>query len=334
MAATTSPKAQPLPKWQSITLPLIAGLLHLQVFYYAAVHCIFRAYFKSSSNDVISSDEFRNECFLLDRAIFMAYVFDLLCCYFKVIPFSSKFMIVVVVVCCNVYLHFSYLTILISNTSHDIKPSTQYIIQIGCNCSRDIIGHHVPTLLMALPLAIPLWSGTNYLRKWEITSFDILENTTNDEQLRTHFINSYTLASGFAYISSLNEVFMCFQRVEMSLAGVHSFRDIPSMSKRKRFFTSHSFCCIHIMKHKLLNFQINAVKYGVQQMIEWTFGGLTNVDESKKMAIVDVIPFLFDKVESGGDHQHNHSSTIGDNEQRDEEEEQHDDNEHRVEDRR
>ena len=115
---------------------------------------------------------------------------------------------------------------------------------IGCNCSRDIIGHHVPTLLMALPLAIPLWSGTNSLRQFEITSFDILENTTNDEQLRTHFINSYTLASGFAYISSLNEVFMCFQRVEMSLSGVHSFREIPTMNKR--IFTSQFAVCIEL----------------------------------------------------------------------------------------
>ena len=96
-ATATSPTAEPLPKWQTIIFPLIAGLLHLQVFYYAAVHCIFRAYFKSATVSV-SSDEFRNECFLLDRAIFMAYVFDLLCCYFKVIPFSSKF----IYCCCYV----------------------------------------------------------------------------------------------------------------------------------------------------------------------------------------------------------------------------------------
>ena len=53
---------------------------------------------------------------------------------------------------------------------------------------------------------------------------------------RNYFINSYTLASGFAYISSLNEVFMCFQRVEMSLGGITSFRDIPLM--KHHFFTS------------------------------------------------------------------------------------------------
>ena len=40
-------------------------------------------------------------------------------------------------------------------------------------------------------------------------------------------MHAYTLASGYAYISSLNEVFMCFQRVEMSLNNISSFRDIP-----------------------------------------------------------------------------------------------------------
>ena len=91
MASNNTTKSPQLPKWQSITLPLIAGLLHLQVFYYAAVHCLLRVR-QQSSND-ISSDEFRNECFLLDRAIFLAYVFDLLCCWFKVIPFSRTYLI-------------------------------------------------------------------------------------------------------------------------------------------------------------------------------------------------------------------------------------------------
>ena len=110
-ASTISAPIKPLPKWQSITLPLIAGLLHLQVFYYAAVHCIFRAYFKSNEAVSVSSDEFRNECFLLDRAIFMAYVFDLLCCYFKVIPFSSKFMIAVCCKCVSSLLILSYINL-------------------------------------------------------------------------------------------------------------------------------------------------------------------------------------------------------------------------------
>ena len=96
---------------------------------------------------------------------------------------------------------------------------------------------------MALPLAIPLLWSDHWptLRQFESTSFSILDGSNtaisaNNEQLRTHFINSYTLASGFAYISSLNEVFMCFQRVEMSLQGVQSFRDIPHM--KTHIFTS------------------------------------------------------------------------------------------------
>lgn len=186
--SSASPRPTTTSSWQSILLPLIAGLLHLQVFYYAAFHCIFRS-IKSQASES-TSEEFRNECFLLDRAIFLAYVFDLLCCYLKVIPFSR------------------------------------------CNCSSDIVGHHVPTLILALPLAIPLWSD---VRRFESTSLSILDSSIGNDR-RDRFIDSYTMASGFAYISSLNEVFMCFQRVEMSLQGVRSFRDIPSM--KRRLFTS------------------------------------------------------------------------------------------------
>ena len=113
MASNNTTKSPPqLPKWQSITLPLIAGLLHLQVFYYAAVHCLLRVR-QQSSND-ISSDEFRNECFLLDRAIFLAYVFDLLCCYFRVIPFSRTYlmhMLLMFLICFNARRILIYLSI-------------------------------------------------------------------------------------------------------------------------------------------------------------------------------------------------------------------------------
>lgn len=101
-----------------------------------------------------------------------------------------------------------------------------------CHCSADIIGHHVPTLILALPLAVPLWANWN---NFESTSSSILDFDVGDER-RNRFIDAYTLASGFAYVSSLNEVFMCFQRFEMSLAGVTSFRDVPSMTSQ--FFTS------------------------------------------------------------------------------------------------
>lgn len=199
--SSTSPslKSFPFSGWQFIILPFIAGLLHAQVFYYAAFHCIYRTTTTVSpiSHTLIlsaasqsTSDEFRHECFLLDRAIFLAYMFDLLCCYLKIIPFSR------------------------------------------CTCSKDIVGHHIPTLILALPLAIPLWGNVRQLEK---TSFSILDYQIGSTT-RNEFINAYTMASGLAYISSLNEVFMCFQRVEMNWHGITTFGDISIM--KNRYFTS------------------------------------------------------------------------------------------------
>eukprot|EP00984_Skeletonema_dohrnii_P028027 scaffold17849_cov95-Skeletonema_dohrnii-CCMP3373.AAC.1 len=188
----------PSTQWYHAILPFIAGLLHLQVFYYA-IHCIIPRFlpnfmlFFDNNNDtttaVMSSQAFMNECYRLDRAIFIAYLFDLVCCYLKVIPFSRS------------------------------------------NSSRDIIGHHIPTLILALPLAIPLWAN---LRSVDPTVSTVLNG--DHSEIRNRFIDAYILASGFAYISSLNEVIMCFQRVEMTLAGITKFRDIQMM--KSHLFTS------------------------------------------------------------------------------------------------
>jgi len=104
-------------------------------------------------------------------------------------------------------------------------------------------------LLLALPLAIPLWSGRGPLRVLDPPSFAILDDdgignsdvaaAAEVSDLRADFINAYATASGYAYASSLNEVFMCLQRVEMSLAGVSYIRDVATkMSDQRRFFTS------------------------------------------------------------------------------------------------
>ena len=54
----------------------------------------------------LTTNEFKNGCYQLDQAIFLAYIFDLLCCAINIIPFSR------------------------------------------CNSSKDITGHHIPTLMM------------------------------------------------------------------------------------------------------------------------------------------------------------------------------------------
>ena len=93
---------------------------------------------------------------------------------------------------------------------------------------------------MALPLAIPLWAN--------LKSFDPIVSTVlngEDPEIRNRFIDSYLLASGFAYISSLNEVIMCFQRVEMTLAGIGKFRDIQMM--KGHLFTSRGIVGFELM---------------------------------------------------------------------------------------
>lgn len=173
--------------WRQVVLPCIAGFAHMNVFYYAAVHNVLPVLRGDAAGS--SSEDFQLECYLLDRAIFTAYVIDLLSCYFGAIPFSR------------------------------------------CNSSKDIIQHHLPTLLLALPLAIPWWANIQSME----SALPILDLDIGSE-LRKSLVMSYMMASGFAYVSSLNEVFMCFQRVEMSLQGAVSFDEIPNM--KMHVFTS------------------------------------------------------------------------------------------------
>ena len=116
---------------------------------------------------------------------------------------------------------------------------------------RDILGHHVLTLLLALPLAVPLWSGCSALRNLDPTSLGVLDNLPMTHVVRTDFINAYASASSYAYASSLNKVFMCLQKVEMSLAGIASFRDLSTnmdmgQRPRPRFFTSKGMLCVDL----------------------------------------------------------------------------------------
>lgn len=167
--------------------PFLAGLAHLHVVYFAAYKTVFPVLLSQVSGK--PTEEFQSELYLLDRAVFIAYMIDLIACYFGAIPFSR------------------------------------------CNRSKDIIEHHLPTLLLALPFAIPTWASIGGIEP----SLSILDLEVGNE-FRDAFIKGCMMASGFAYISSMNEVFMCFQRVEMSLQKAATFADIPQMEHH--FFTS------------------------------------------------------------------------------------------------
>lgn len=60
-------------------------------------------------------------------------------------------------------------------------------------------------------------------------------------------------------------------------------------------------CCIALMTTGLLSFLVNESRYGSKQMEEWSFGGRTDIDESSKMACVDLFPFLLEKKDSKAD---------------------------------
>jgi hypothetical protein len=60
-------------------------------------------------------------------------------------------------------------------------------------------------------------------------------------------------------------------------------------------------CCIHTMFSKLLNFLINEDEYGSECMLDWSFGGKTDVDKTDKMVAVDLIPFLLKKKKTDGE---------------------------------
>ncbi|CAJ1949171.1 unnamed protein product [Cylindrotheca closterium] len=170
-----------------VILPFLAGLAHLHVVYFAALKTLLPVVLGDVSRK--QTEDFQSELYYLDRAVFIAYIVDLFCCYFKALPFSR------------------------------------------CNRSKDIIEHHLPTLLLALPLTVPTWAQMDAIE----SSLPIL-SLGEDSEIRDEFIKGCMMASGFAYISSMNEVFMCFQRVEMSLQKAETFADIPQM--KYHVFTS------------------------------------------------------------------------------------------------
>lgn len=77
-----------------------------------------------------------------------------------------------------------------------------------CQKTKEIAGHHYPKLIMIL-FVLPLWTGLN--------AIDPLVSIGS-----SHVYKLITEVNGFAAISSLNEVLMCFQRAELGRAGIMS----------------------------------------------------------------------------------------------------------------
>jgi len=165
-------------RWKSVLCPILAGFFHLHVFY-EAIHFIYASF--TLDTDLLSIDDVANSVFKVDHAAFVAYSFDLICCYaLGVIPFSR------------------------------------------CNSAKDVAWHHLPILCLVLPLGIPIWAQ---LESLDPLFFAVIHSNSKSKA-RSGLIIACLRATGLGFVSSLNEVFMCFQRAEMSWAGNFKFSDI------------------------------------------------------------------------------------------------------------
>eukprot|EP01083_Nonionella_stella_P303089 1047749_1 len=94
-----------------------------------------------------------------------------------------------------------------------------------CNSASDIAGHHLPILCLVLPLCVPIWAQ---LESLDPLFFAVLHS--KNSKARSGMLIACLRGTGLGFVSSLNEVFMCFQRAEMSWAGILKFSDIPHMN--------------------------------------------------------------------------------------------------------
>lgn len=179
----------------AVVLPLVAGILHLQVFYHAAFNFIF-----ASFDDNVDNQPFHDSVYCIERSIFLAYTFDLVCCYvFKIVPFSR------------------------------------------CKSGGEVSQHHIPVLLFILPLGIPVWArlpNIDPLFHGIIGTDTVVTSTTASiDNLKLIVFDKIRIIQGWAFFSSLNEFFMCFQRAEMSFYGIRDFCDIKQIPRQKRIMT-------------------------------------------------------------------------------------------------
>lgn len=222
--------------------PFMAGVLHLQVFFHALQLLILSSFVSSNhgnnnnniindNNNTIQPHHIDNQSlfqlmFNMERAVFLAYTFDLICCYvFDIIPFSrchSKTDIV----------------------QHHL-PIILFILPLGIPLWTD------EKLLRNLD---PIVHGI-------LESNITISTHTGDDitPLRIVAIKGLYQANGWGFISSLNECIMCFQRVEMIFNGIQSFKEISELSKDKKVIMTGTFIIGIELYFKLAIFTIFSV---------------------------------------------------------------------------
>jgi len=191
------PSQQSRPSIQSILLPIIASLLHLHVFYHALFNYLL---FLPHLQPTTPSSVFYSKCYLLERAVFVAYTFDLLCCYlFRIIPFSR----------CNL--------------SKDIA-SHHLPILVGVLPLCIPIWAEWKTID---PLVHSILDHTNNTNDDETTKW------------RYAMIMGVLQANGWGFVSSLNEFIMCLQRAEMNFYGIETFHQLSMMDRNSNNSKKH-----------------------------------------------------------------------------------------------
>ena len=99
-----------------------------------------------------------------------------------------------------------------------------------CNSAWDVAAHHLPILLVFVPLNLPMYCER--FMHLDPLSSDIMGSSL-DGEFREAFIDAGLRSYGWGFISSLNESFMCLQRAEMSARGLKVFREISDSTSQK-----------------------------------------------------------------------------------------------------
>ena len=162
----------------AVVLPLIAGILHLHVFYHATFNFIL-----TSFDDNFDNQPFYNSAYHLERSVFIAYVFDLLCCYiFNIVPFSR----------CHSY----------DEVSKHHLPILLLLFPLGIPVWAELT--HIDPMIHGI-------IGTDTF---------VTSTTGSTDNLRLIALDKMRIVEGWAYFSSLNELVQRVAGVGLLFSGL------------------------------------------------------------------------------------------------------------------